>query len=151
MLRSCAKCSVFVAFQFTTYETIDLLVNRQLAGLYSAGNDDAESFPKALGTLLGSAGVRFWRLHAIPERRHISAAATKNRSPNCAWVWSCPYGSPAFRGSILQFFPAVWPHVWVQLRILAVTSVNPRCQRRMEHIEESNLQNMILKVHFAVE
>ena len=57
LLRSCAKCSVFVAFQFTTYETIYLFVILQLAGLYSAGNDDAESFPKALGTLLGSAGV----------------------------------------------------------------------------------------------
>ena len=59
----------------------------------------------------------------------------------------------ALQPSGLNFavFLAVWPHVWVQLRILAVTSVNPRCQRRMEHIEECNLQNMILKVHFAVE
>ena len=32
VLRRCAKCAVFVDFQFTTYETIYLFVNPQLAG-----------------------------------------------------------------------------------------------------------------------
>ena len=54
VLRSCAKCSVFVAFRSTMYETKCLFVNPQLAGLHSAGNDDAKNVPKALGSFLGS-------------------------------------------------------------------------------------------------
>ena len=54
------------------------------------------------------------------------------------------------RSRFWKVFLPVWKLVWVQFRILTVTTVSPKWQRRMEHIEECNLQNMILKVRFAV-
>ena len=113
----------------------------------------ATTIQKAFQRLLAPSLFR-WVLILAPAGTPRSAShqccSAKKSVPELRLALVLPVW-PSLRGFILQFFLAVWPHVWVQFRILAVTSVNPRCQRRMEHIEECNLQNMILKVHFAVE
>ena len=113
-------------------------------------NDDAESSSKSLGTPLGSVGNAFWRSQAAPRASELQRKKIGPRTALGSGPVHMAFQEPS-RSRFWKVFLPVWKLVWVQFRILTVTTVSPKWQRRMEHIEECNLQNMILKVHLVLE